>query len=65
MDMLFEWLVDTVCHWIGFRVLKMVTFGRFVGKSTYWDGLVPLVGLLVLLSPFIAFITWLIINSGG
>jgi len=60
MEELFNMLSEVVCYKVGFFVLKGLTFGRFQGKSSYWDGLVALVGALVLLSPLIAWITWLI-----
>ncbi|MDF3933978.1 hypothetical protein [Pseudomonas citronellolis] len=63
MDFLLELLTEVVCYKVGFFVLKCVTLGRFQGKSSYWDGLVSLVGGVVLLSPLIGWIAWLIVTD--
>jgi hypothetical protein len=64
MDLLFDLVVGTICYWVGFSVLKILTLGRFAGKSSYWPGLVSLLGALVLLSPLITYIALKIIASG-
>lgn len=60
MDVIFDFLVNVVCHRIGVGVLKLFSGGRFEGESGYAWGLALLVGGLVLLAPFAAFISWLI-----
>jgi len=65
MDFLIEFIFGVICYRVGFGLLRIITFGRFTGKSSYWPGLVGLLGALVLFSPFIAFVTWKIVMSAG
>ncbi|UQS89103.1 hypothetical protein M5C90_26975 [Pseudomonas chlororaphis subsp. piscium] len=65
MNLLIDFVFNTICYWVGFWVLKTVTLGRFTGESSYWFGLVCALGALVLLSPFIIFIALKIMASGG
>lgn len=65
MDAIFDWVVNVVCHRIGAGLLKLFSGGRFEAESGYAWGLSLLVGVLVLLAPFAAFIAWLIyVNQG-
>ena len=59
-----EFLIDLIAHRIGVFVLGLLSGGRFKGESGFaWGGAV-VVGGLILLSPFVAFIAVLIYSSG-
>ncbi|MBA1244219.1 hypothetical protein [Pseudomonas japonica] len=60
-----DFLVDWIAHSIGVCVLKLLSGGRFKGKSGYAWGWAVVVGGLVLLSPFAAFFVWLEYTDGG
>ncbi len=59
-----DFILDLVAHRIGVYVLGLLSGGRFKGESGFAWGWAVAVGGLILLSPFAAFITWLIYTSG-
>lgn len=65
MEMLLDYVFGVICYKVGFWVLKVVTLGHFTGESSYWFGLVCMLGALVLLSPLVTFIVWKIMASAG
>lgn len=65
MDVIFDFVVNVVCHRIGVGVLKLLSGGQFEGESGYAFGFALMVGGLVLLAPFAALITWLIWANTG
>ncbi|RMQ40804.1 hypothetical protein ALQ04_00929 [Pseudomonas cichorii] len=60
MDLLFDFLLNTLCYKVGLWVMKVITFGRFKGKSSYWFGFILMLGGLVVLAVLIGFITLLV-----
>lgn len=64
MDLLIDALINSLAHWIGVRVLRVLSGGRFKGESGFAWGWALAVGSLILLAPFVVFITWLIVNNG-
>lgn len=65
MDAIFDWVVNVVCHRIGVGVLKLFCGEQFRGESGYAFGFALLLGGIVLLAPFAAFIAWLIYGNQG
>ena len=59
-----EFILDLASHRIGVYVLGLLSGGRFKGESGFAWGWAVVVGGLILLSPFVAFIAWLIYFSG-
>nr|WP_314524454.1 hypothetical protein [uncultured Pseudomonas sp.] len=59
-----DFILDLVAHRIGVFVLGLLSGGRFKGENGFAWGWAVAVGGLILLSPFAAFITWLIYISG-
>ena len=59
-----EFILDLAAHRIGVYVLGLLSGGRFKGESGFAWGWAVVVGGLILLSPFVAFIAWLIYFSG-
>lgn len=59
-----DFILDVVAHRIGVYVLGLLSGGRFKGESGFAWGCAVAVGGLMLLSPFAAFIAWLIYTSG-
>lgn len=62
---IFSFIFDVLAHRIGVRVLKLFSGGQFEGESGCAWGWAEVVGGLVLLAPFAAFITWLIYANQG
>ncbi|MBL4832741.1 MAG: hypothetical protein JKY26_02110 [Pseudomonas sp.] len=65
MDVIFDFVVNVVGHRIGVGVLRLFCGHQFKGESGYAFGFAVLVGGIVLLAPFAAFITWLIYANQG
>ena len=63
MEIVFEYLVGVLCYWLGFGFLKIVTLGRYQGKSRDRYGFVEGLGLLILITPLATLITLKIIAS--
>ncbi|MGF6209441.1 hypothetical protein D3C87_497450 [compost metagenome] len=59
-----DFIIDLIAHRIGVFVLGLLSGGRFKGESGFAWGWAVVVGGLILLSPFAAFITLLIYTSG-
>lgn len=55
-----DFILDVIAHRIGVYVMGLLSGGRFKGESGFAWGWAVSVGGLILLSPFAAFITWLI-----
>ena len=65
MDHIFDYVFNVASHRIGVRVLSFLTGGQFKGDSGYAWGCAVLLGSLVMIVPFAAFIAWLIYTNGG
>ena len=65
MDFLSDILFNVLAHRIGVFILKALTGGRFKGESGFAWGWAVVLGSLVLLAPFAAFIAWRIHASTG
>ncbi len=65
MDHIFDFILDVAAHGIGVRVLSFLTRGQFKGDSGYASGCAVLLGTVVVIVPFAAFIAWLIYTNGG
>ncbi|WP_237881555.1 hypothetical protein [Pseudomonas sp. PGPR40] len=63
MEMLLEVVFGVICYRVGYWVLRVITLGRFTGKSSYWFAVVCTVGALVILSPIITIIAWKLMES--
>ncbi|MFI8645929.1 hypothetical protein ACIGJK_14190 [Pseudomonas iridis] len=59
-----DFVIDLIAHRIGVFVLGLLSGGRFKGESGFAWGWAVVVGGLILLSPFVAFMTLLIYSSG-
>ncbi|MNF72166.1 hypothetical protein D3C84_541370 [compost metagenome] len=59
-----DFILDVVAHRISVYVLGLLSCGSFKGESGFAWGWAVAVGGLILLSPFAAFIAWLIYTSG-
>ncbi|TDK51843.1 hypothetical protein [Pseudomonas moraviensis] len=59
-----DFFIDLIAHRVGVFVLSMLSGGRFKGENGFAWGWAVVVGGLTLLSPFAAFIAWLIYTSG-
>lgn len=59
-----DFIFDLIAHRIGVFVLGLLSGGRFKGESGFAWGWAVVVGGLILLSPFVAFIGVLIYSSG-
>ena len=59
-----DFIFDLIAHRIGVFVLGLLSGGRFKGESGFAWGWAVVVGGLILLSPFVAFIAVLIYSSG-
>lgn len=65
MDFIFDFMINVAAHSIGVRVLRFLTGGHFKGDSGYAWACAILVGGLVMVAPFAAFITWMIYTRGA
>lgn len=59
-----DFIIDLIAHRMGVFVLGLLSGGRFKGDSGFAWGWAVVVGGLILLSPFAAFIALLIYTSG-
>lgn len=59
-----DFIIDLIAHRIGVSVLGLLSGGRFKGESGLTWGWAAVVGGLILISPFAAFIALLISTSG-
>lgn len=59
-----DFIFDLIAHRVGAYVLSFLSGGRFKGESGFSWGWAVVVGGLILLSPFAAFIALLIYTSG-
>jgi len=60
-----DFIIDVLAHRIGVCLLGSLSGGRFKGASDFAWGWAVVVGGLILLSPFAAFIALLIHTSGS
>ena len=58
-----DFMLDWLAHSIGCYVLRLFSGGRFNGERGFAWGLAAAVGGLVLFSPFVAFLAWLIYRN--
>lgn len=65
MGDIISFIFDVLAHRIGVRMLRLFSGGRFEGESGCAWGWAEVVGGLVLLAPFAAFIIWLINANQG
>lgn len=65
MDFIVDALINLRAHRIGVYMLGLLSGGRFKGESGSAWGWAVAVGSLVLLAPFVALITLLVLTSGG
>ncbi|QRY77323.1 hypothetical protein JVX91_17080 [Pseudomonas sp. PDNC002] len=65
MDFIEGVVINYLAHRIGVRLLSFLSGGRFKGESGFAWGWAVVVGGLILFSPFVAFIAWLIHRSAG
>jgi hypothetical protein len=63
MDLLVDWIADVVCHRIGLWTLKLLTFGRYIDKGTFRQGLCCTVGCLVIVAGIAIAISWILIGG--
>jgi hypothetical protein len=59
-----DFIFDLIAHRVGVYVLSFLSGGRFKGESGFAWGWAVVVGALILISPFAAFIALLIYTSG-
>jgi hypothetical protein len=64
MDFIFDILINLLAYRVGLYVLRLLSGGRFKGESGFAWGWALAVGSLVLSTPFVALIAWLIHTSG-
>ncbi|MGE8362335.1 hypothetical protein [Pseudomonas sp.] len=55
-------LLDFIAHWIGKKILRAVSAGRFTGELGYQSGFAEVIGGVVLLSPLVALVAWKILS---
>lgn len=65
MEFIFDIVINLLAHRIGVYVLGLLSGGRFKGESGFAWGWAVAIGGLILLSPFAAFIAWLIYTSSS
>lgn len=65
MDELFDAFFNVLAHRVGVRLLKALSGGRFQGERGFAWGWALVVGMLALIAPFAAFITWLILSRAS
>ncbi|MDR6233303.1 hypothetical protein [Pseudomonas oryzihabitans] len=51
---LFGGLCDVLFEGLGRVVLRLLSRGRYPGKSAYWDGICGIIGLIIVISGIIA-----------
>lgn len=49
-------LCSLLCDGLGRFVLRLLSGGRFLGKSAYWDGLCEIIGLFTTITGIIAIV---------
>ncbi|MNU39788.1 hypothetical protein D3C71_284910 [compost metagenome] len=64
MESIADIVINLLAHRIGVYVLRLLSGGRFKGESGFGWGWAVAVGGLILLTPFAAFIAWIIHTSG-
>ncbi|MNY49818.1 hypothetical protein D3C86_1852790 [compost metagenome] len=64
MESIADIVINLLAHRIGVYVLRLLSGGRFKGESGFAWGWAVAVGGLILLTPFAAFIAWIIHTSG-
>lgn len=60
-----DFILDFVAHRIGVAMLGLLSGGRFKGESGFAWGCAVAAGGLMLFSPLVAFVAWLIYVSGA
>jgi hypothetical protein len=65
LDDISDVIFNFLAHSLGVRILKALSGGRFQGESGFAWGWALVVGSLVLLAPFVAFIAWVIMRSSS
>ncbi|KFE44865.1 hypothetical protein IV02_28585 [Pseudomonas syringae] len=65
LDELFGAFFNVLAHRIGVRILKALSGGTFQGERGFAWGWSLVVGSVVLMAPFVGFITWLIVSRSS
>lgn len=58
-----DFILDVIAHRLGAYVLGLLSGGRLKGESGFAWGWAVVVGGLILFSPFVALIAWLVSTS--
>jgi hypothetical protein len=65
LDEIFDAFLNVLAHRVGVRILKALSGGRFEGERGFAWGWAVVVGGLALITPLVAFITWLILSRSS
>jgi len=53
---LFDGLCNLLLEGLGRVVLRLLSRGRYPGKSAYWDGICEIIGLIIVITGIIAIV---------